>query len=106
MGRGRKDRILREAAEWVVLIDGPTFGADAADRFRRWLARPAAPPRAFQLASRTWTDLDQLSTLRAYPDILEVLKAGPPAWRANSGAAQERPFDRRALLVGMGAGAG
>jgi transmembrane sensor len=105
MDWGRKNRIAREAAQWVVLIDGPSFDAAAADRFRRWLARSPDHPSAFQLASRTWTDLDQLGALKAYPDIVEHLKAPAGAAGTSPSVASDRSVPRRALLVGAGAGA-
>ena len=55
MDWGRKARIEREAAEWVVLIDSPAFDGFAAARCRSWLSRSEDHRRAFHIAQSAWT---------------------------------------------------
>jgi len=96
----RSERIADEAARWVVLIDSELFDAAAAARFKRWIARSDAHRPAFLLASRAWGELDGLQKLKAYPDIVALLEAGPGvAIQPDT----ERAPERRALLLGAGA---
>lgn len=84
----REERIGREAAQWVVLFDSPSFKPPDVRAFRRWLDRAPEHRPAFQLASRAWNQLDLLSKLEDYP-----LPAG------------ESGVSRRALVGGGTAGA-
>lgn len=112
---GRRARIEREAAEWVVLIDSSDLDGPAAAQFRDWLATSPDHRRAFQNASRVWSDLDQLSRLRRHPEIRALLAtaeneaAALPAGRDRAGAAgigrHRAGLDRRAVLAGVGVGA-
>ena len=102
MDWGRKARIEREAAEWVVLIDSSDFNAPAAARCRSWLARSEDHRRAFQVAESAWTGLDQLDKLKAYPEILAVLTADSVP-RSSSAPASGVSMDRRKLVIGAGA---
>ena len=84
-------RIELEAAHWVVLFDTPDWDARDVARFRRWVAKSDAHRLAFVGASETWSDLDLLGRLEAFPIA------------ANDSAT---PFaSRRLVLAGLGAGA-
>lgn len=100
MDWGRKDRIAREAAEWAVLVDSPSFGSDAAARFRTWVRRSPDHRDAFLRANRAWTELDQLEALKLHPDIVTLLTSDETE---SSPASKPSPaLDRRAVLAGAG----
>lgn len=67
MTGAREKRIRREAAQWVVKFDGVEFNARDVRTFRRWLAESDDHRAAFQHSSATWSQLDLLSKLEAFP---------------------------------------
>lgn len=89
MTSARERQIGREAAQWVVKFDGVHFKDADVRAFHRWLARAPEHRPAFELASRTWNDLDLLAKLDAYP-----LAANDAPARLN----------RRTVLMGASAG--
>ncbi len=115
MDWGPRARIEREASKWVVLIDSSDLDGPAAAQFRHWLAKSPDHRRAFQKASRIWSDLDQLSRLRRHPEIRALLAAADDeaaaaaAGRNRASAAgiggHGTGLDRRAMLAGAGVGA-
>lgn len=97
----RSDRLLDQAARWVVLIDSAEFDAAAAARFQKWISRSQDHRAVFLHTSKTWGDLDVLAKLKAYPVIAAFLEADPKTQRT---APREPQFlrGRRALLLGGG----
>lgn len=100
----RSDRILDQAARWVVLIDSAAFNAAAAARFQTWIARSPDHRAAFLLTSKTWGHLDVLPKLKAYPAIAALLEAQSNTDHEET-QAPAGLLGRRTLILGGGAAA-
>ena len=102
----RSERIAHEAAAWTVWLDGDDLKPRDIARFRRWLAKSEQHRQAFQHANRVWTDLDQLERLKSHPEIAALLASvDEPAPETSAHGVNPGALDRRALLMGAGAGA-
>ncbi len=80
MSSARERRIGLEAAGWVVKFDGVDFDARDVRAFRRWMAKSDAHRAAFEVASRTWNQLDILSKLQTF-EATEAQRARTPTRR-------------------------
>ncbi|MBL7252530.1 FecR family protein [Alloalcanivorax sp. C16-2] len=89
-GARDRDRIQREAREWLILLESGRATAADGDAFREWCARSAEHARAFSHCRRVWSGMGEAA--RSRPDNVTRLEE------------RQRPgLSRRAFLGGAAA---